>query len=375
MISSQKIIKSYAHFITKHPVISFIIIIIITSFAIYQAGNVNTKSMDNEDVIPDDITVKKGFDIIGDEFSGSDSIMISIELDPVKTSSIRDLREKIIIDYINKLTIKGKEFNEIESATSVSSIIKDINNNKLPKSKEKIKEIIKESTLFSNYINPDYDHTLVRFRLNDDYEEKELIEKLEKLVENTKSPGGIHVSIAGDLATGPILEEKLGPDMQKTSMYSMAGIFMVLLIIFGRLRYSLTPLSVIIVGIIWAYGFFGTIGTQISPATSGAMSMIMGIGIDFGIQTVNRFRQELRTLKPEQAMVKTLRNVLNPMFTTTLAALIGFQAMSMGNLSVMQELGTMMSFGVTACFLAAISVVPVISILAERIKGGKKNEE
>ena len=42
----EKIIKGYAHFITKHPIISLTIIVLLISFAVFQAGNVQTKSMD-----------------------------------------------------------------------------------------------------------------------------------------------------------------------------------------------------------------------------------------------------------------------------------------------------------------------------------------
>ena len=56
-----------------------------------------------------------------------------------------------------------------------------------------------------------------------------------------------------------------------------------------------------------------------------------------------------------------------PMATTTLAALIGFQAMSLGELTVMADMGTMMSYGIACCFLAAITIVPAILVIGERL--------
>jgi predicted RND superfamily exporter protein len=54
------------------------------------------------------------------------------------------------------------------------------------------------------------------------------------------------------------------------------------------------------------------------------------------------------------------------MATTTLAALIGFNAMGMGELSFVGELGSIMSYGVTACFLVAITLIPSILVLFEK---------
>ena len=101
---------------------------------------------------------------------------------------------------------------------------------------------------------------------------------------------------------------------------------------------------------------------------SGGISMIMGIGIDFGIQVVNRFKQERKKHKIEKAMKITFSNVFMPMLITTLAALIGFRAMSLGQLTLLADLGNMMSFGVLFSFIAAITVIPSVLVINERLK-------
>jgi predicted RND superfamily exporter protein len=64
-----------------------------------------------------------------------------------------------------------------------------------------------------------------------------------------------------------------------------------------------------------------------------------------------------------------------PMATTTMAALIGFKAMGWGELTVMGGMGVMMSYGITACFLAAITAVPAILVIGERLTNKKLQEE
>src|SRR5450756_404718 len=105
--------------------------------------------------------------------------------------------------------------------------------------------------------------------------------------------------------------------------------------------------------------------------------MIMGIGIDFGIQLVTRYRLELQNLStlnghhpqfqlgPREAMEVTLNNVIIPMLTTTLAALIGFQAMTLGRLTFLGDMGTMMSYGVAASMIAAITCLLYTSDAAD----------
>ena len=136
-------------------------------------------------------------------------------------------------------------------------------------------------------------------------------------------------------------------------------------------------MTTIIFGTLWAMGYVGFIGMGMSSQTSGVLSMIMGIGIDFGIQVVTRYRFELENipglkeqhpnmdLGPKDAMAVTLNNVTIPMLTTTLAALIGFQAMSLGKLTFLGDMGTIMSYGVAASMVAAITIVPALVIIID----------
>lgn len=171
------------------------------------------------------------------------------------------------------------------------------------------------------------------------------------------------------------MEKNIEPDMAKTSTYSLIGIVIIILLIFRSVKYGFTPITTIIFGSLWAMGYVGFIGMGMSSQTSGVLSMIMGIGIDFGIQVVTRYRFELENLPairerhpgldlgPKDAMAVTLNNVTIPMLTTTLAALIGFQAMSLGKLTFLGDMGTIMSYGVAANMVAAVTVVPAIVVL------------
>ncbi|MGM5484753.1 MAG: MMPL family transporter [Nanobdellota archaeon] len=349
-----------------------LIIIALTVSAFYLSGQVGTKSMDNQDTLPEDIEVIKTFDIIENNFGGSDTLMIAIQVEPryAESDEVRDMYDPEVVEYMHIIGQMAERDNDITMASSLSTVLYEMNGGKLPNSKRNVIELADRAPV-SDYVNDKRDLAVINLRLSGSYDGEEIVHHLQDLIDDMPSPAGVKVNVAGNEATQPVVQEKIGPDMQKTSIYSLIGILAVLFALFLSFRYAITPLVVIGLGILWAFGFFGLVGINMSPATSGAISMIMGIGIDFGIQTLSRFRQEVKDKKPEEAMEITMNNVLMPMTTTTVAALIGFRAMSMGDLSVMQDLGTIMSYGVTFCFLSAITVIPVVSIYGEKI-GGKK---
>jgi uncharacterized protein len=365
----KKIIENYSGFVSHHPYIVVFGVILISILAFIGAQNIKLESLNYKDILPGDIEVMQTLDIIGDQFGGTDSAVITVETAPNYKGSdeIRDVRNPEMIKYLYLLTETVTHVDDIISATSAATILKSENNDTLPKTKHRINEIVKNNSALNSYISSDYQLALVKIRLSEDFDEDEMLADLKKIIEEVPKPVGVKVSVAGQDLALSVVKQSLTSDMVKTSRISLIGILIVLFLLFKSVRYGLTPLATIGIGVLWAFGFIGFIGMGMNPATSGVISMIMGIGIDFGIQTVTRFRQELKKKDAEGAMNVTLNAVFMPMSTTTLAALIGFQAMSFGELTVMADMGAMMSYGIAACFLAAITIVPAIVVIGERL--------
>ncbi len=225
---------------------------------------------------------------------------------------------------------------------------------------------------FSRYISNDYTTTVIRISISElsDKDKENVVKEIRDIIGETERPAGLSIGLTGDPIVSEELRNQVLPTMKTTSMFSLIGIFLVVCLLFLSLRYGVISLLAIAFGVIWVYGVLGLAGLSITSTTSGAISMIMGIGIDFGIQVVNRFRQELKD-GIENAAVVTLSNVFTPMSITTLAALIGFRAMSLGKITLLSELGNIMSLGVLFCFIAAMTLIPSILVITERFRRKK----
>ncbi|RLG55983.1 MAG: hypothetical protein DRN95_07295 [Candidatus Hydrothermarchaeota archaeon] len=201
--------------------------------------------------------------------------------------------------------------------------------------------------------------------------EEQITDEVQKTIDEYPPPLGIKVALTGMPAITKTIRAQIKPDMKRTSRISFIAILIIVLLLFRSLKYGLLPLLGVALGTIWTNGTLGLLGIKIKPVTSGATSMVLGIGIDFGIQVVNRFRLELEgifgeKLEPEEAITETLARVIKPMGTTTLAALIGFRAMNLGRLTVMKDLGNMMCLGIVMCMLSALTLIPSLLIITEK---------
>ena len=371
----KKPLEWYAKFVSHHALIVLAIFLLFTIFMGYQATLMGEAAESYEDWLPEDIEVIDTFELIADQFAGSfATATIAVQTEPryAKSDEIRDVRDPEVLRYVDVLAERAKLVYGVVSAESAADVIKEANGGKIPSSLRSVKSLLRNNEVaeqqIRHYISDDYSMTVVRLNLLADVNAEEVVEELREVI-NMDKPHGVSVDLTGDPVVDAVMIELSQSTMQKTSLVSFALIIVILIIIFASLKYGLIPLLTIVFGVIWAFGTLVLAGFEVTPSTSGVMAMIMGIGIDFGIQVTKRFRFELRTQKREDAMVDTLKNVFYPMTITTIAAVTGFLCLGLGKLPVMKDMGTMMAVGVVFCAIAALTVVPAVLVLLERRKG------
>ncbi|MBN2881309.1 MMPL family transporter [Candidatus Woesearchaeota archaeon] len=371
MVSAKKLIDMYAHFLSNHPFVIIGLISVLLFISSITSSWIENKNMDYKGMLPDDVEVIRANNMFTDSFGSSESAMFVLEINPktVSSNEVRDIRDARVFSYVDKLIQIIASSQEIEEVNSVVDTAKLMNNGFLPKDNSIINSYFDANPLMYNYVSKDYTMMTINLKLRENYNPDNLVYDMENAINSVPKLPGVSINLGGDSVADVIVDRELSPDMARTSMFSMIGIIIILIAIFGSLKFGLLPLTTIIVGIYLTMGFVGLAGIKMSSMTNGVISMIMGIGIDFGIQIINRFRQELRQKKQtaEVSMTKTLENTLWPMFTTTLAAVIGFKSMSMGQITIMSEMGNIMTFGVVFCFFTAITFVPALTIIIENL--------
>lgn len=365
----NRLIEKYSRFVTIRPFIVLMAVIVISAFAIMMAGAIRVENTEQRDFLPKDVEVMNTLFKIEDEFGSTNMVFLVVEIDPQHTGSdeVQDVRDPVVIKYMDRLSQLALHTEDVIDVSSPASLLKSLNSGRLPQSLREIQDITGKNGLFDRYFSKDYTMSLVRIQTTDDVDLNNLEEELSKILKEVPVPPGINAQLGGSVLEGQVMSKSIGPDMAKTATYSLVGILMVILIVFRSVKYGFIPITTIVFGSLWAMGYVGLIGMGLTSQTSGVLSMIMGIGIDFGIQVVTRYRLELPGRSSQEAMTISLNNVIVPMSTTTLAALIGFQAMSLGKLTFLAEMGTIMAYGVVASMFAAITVVPALIVIIDNI--------
>lgn len=147
----------------------------------------------------------------------------------------------------------------------------------------------------------------------------------------------------------------------EATVISAIAIILFLMIDFRSFKYTVLAVIPLTIGTIWMVGLMAASGMKLSMMNFMAMPLIIGIGIDYGVHLLHRYRIEGSGSVPI-VMKFTGRAIL----LTSLTTMIGFGSMAMGTHVGMAMFGLTLFYGVGACFLSSAFILPAVITLWEK---------
>ena len=363
----EKTIELYSKQITRHPFAVLTVLLVSAVVVATGATNIENVSQNNEDFLPDTVESVEAFDVIGAEFGqggGGSTYTVMFETAPryKDSNEIRDVRDPELLNYIETVSNDIESMNDVVSVNSAADLVEN------PSTRREVSNQLQESGQSSNYISDDYSFTIMRISSTDlsSDEENELASRIKTSVERNDQPAGIKTGYTGQPFINQAFQNESQSTQGQTSLLSIIGVFVLVIFLFRSITYGLTSLSALIFGILTGIGVFGWLGLNLSPATSGSISMGMGIAIDFGIQTVSRYRDERENFGVQKALSEMISGVLRPMTIALIASIIGFTALSFGRITFLSELGTILTLTTLFAYIGALTLIPVILVIYDR---------
>lgn len=340
MSNYDKLIKKYAEIHGKHPkkilILSFIITIIlgagITLMKIEQMEGIGQLPSDREEM--------QVFLKMEDKFERYNSIIIVIKSDNVFSPDI--LKEAYLLNQ-KLINVHGIE------ASSFDLKLDEIY---LPK----------ENLIHRLEVSESLGYMLIRLNVTKGVDSVSIYDDIKDIISETS----LTIHPGGSLTLNRELTNMVLPELSKISLVGSIGVLLCVILTFRSIRYGLIPLICVGLGIVWMMGISAFFGISLSSELVGVVSMMAGIGIDFAIQTINRYLLEKSPIISER-IGNTLEGVIAPIIVSSIVAGFGFVAMLTGSLSLLDTLGKMLFIGVFSCMGVSLIFLPSLLIVQESI--------
>src|SRR3989338_8569259 len=370
----KKTLKRIAHFQTHNPYTTILVLLAFSVLIIGGIPNVRTVAS-LEKMMPEDMDEIKYFNVLRDNFLGKDmiGIVIDVDMESQNENGVFSIRDKRVLEFIESL--KGqiaKEDSVIESF-AVTDVLRKVNSNKLPDEEEfdlllKNKE---NAGLIKNYINDDFSTTYIIVNTDvgrDDARLSSLAEAIEKGIEDAGRPPGISIRLAGV----PLIQQEMSR-MIKSSMLnslwsSVLLVFLITFLLYRSLVSSLLPLITVFVSVVWLYGTMGYFGLGISTLAGGVAAIVIGVGIDYAIHIMNRYKYERKSGKKIiEAIEEAVASTGAALIATALTTLTAFFAFLFGKMPEMGRFGTLMIIGIAYALFFTIIGLPALLVIEEKL--------
>lgn len=165
-----------------------------------------------------------------------------------------------------------------------------------------------------------------------------------------------------DASLGAVTES-----LVNTILVALFVIFLILLIVFRSFFYSFVTIIPMLLVVVWVYGLMGTYGFSLNFITATIAAVSLGVGIDYSVHIVQRFRQEYRKdISLENILLKVGQTTGFAIFVSALSSGIGFMFLSRAQMPLFATYGLLVAIMIGFSFIASFTVLPILLSLKKK---------
>ena len=294
------------------------------------------------------------------EQKGSDSAKAAALLDTKFHQN--DLRVSIVVMHNTLATIHDPSFRQAVAAT-VTKIRGD----------RGLRVAYLDNPLVSG--NPQFiskDEHSIAVLVSSNLDEPKIEDQIDHLRSLVRTPG-FTTYVTGQAASNHDYAVSTKKDLSKSEGITTPILIAILLLVFGSLVAAALPLLLAVFSIVLSLAFVYLFGHYLDTSiyvTNVVTFLGLGIGIDYSLFIVYRFREELQATGNdiETAVVRTMETTGRAVFFSGLTVAIGMGSLILTNISFMQSMGLGGMLVPVTSLLVAMTLLPaVLGLLGAKI--------
>lgn len=289
-----------------------------------------------------------------------------------------DIKEPKIMNKIDKLEHDLGEIPEIGNTTSIARVIRQMSRalndegeewyDQIPDSRNAIAQYFElygmsgDPDDFEKLVDFPYEHALLTARINTSSTPK--VNKVMRQVKNmvdgdrdVKDVGGIAL-IFSEVATHVVNGQFLSLGM------AVVAVAILLIILFRSVTAGLISAIPLALSMAILFGLMGLLGIELNVATAMLSSIMIGVGIDYTIHFLWRYKEEREEgLEPREAVNRTLTTTGRGIIFNALSVIIGFVVLLLSDFMPVKFFGFLVVVCVFACLVGALVLIPALCLI------------
>jgi len=194
------------------------------------------------------------------------------------------------------------------------------------------------------------------------------VEEVESVIDDVgQNHPGVYASTTG---MGKISQDEMNSVGGYTVVLSLIALLLIYLLLYKSFNGWIMPLlalTPLVIGVVWTMGTLQLLFGSLNLMTAMMMLVLLGIGIDFSIHVISRFKEEIgRTGDPAVAVAEMLSGTGVAVIIGAMTTALAFLTLMVGETRGVFEFGAAAGLGVVFTLLAVLLTLPGLLVLRYR---------
>ena len=346
----------------KPIIIGGLIVVIISVIGIPKIQ----RKVDMLDYFQPGSSIRMTEELMEKKFGGSIPIQILVK---------GDIQDPAVLKKMKKMEDFLKSQKDVHNPQSVADLIEEISDvmgegKTIPDSKDKVGNLwflLDGEEIMSQLVNPDKTEAVIQATITNvnTARIRRLVANIEDYI---KEANNSNVTFA---QTGmPSIYQNLDDSIMRSQIQSLiiaiVLVFICLVFLMRSFIGGLIGLAPIGFTLLIIFGFMGFSGIPLDIATVLVGSISIGIGIDYSIHFVSRFRKEFKKAGTElEALDKTLETTGEAILINVITVTMGFLVLILAKMVPLQRFGILVAITMVGSGVSAITLLPAIILLTK----------
>jgi predicted RND superfamily exporter protein len=174
-------------------------------------------------------------------------------------------------------------------------------------------------------------------------------------------PAGVEAEWAGETYLNLVWQDKMVTGMLRAFASTLAVVLLLMVMLFRSLRWALLSVLPVLWTVLVVYGIVGFVGKDYDMPIAVLSTLVLGIGVDFAIHFVQRYRELADELgHPGQALQAFFEEPARAITRNALIVAIGFTPLLLAALVPYLVVGTLLSTIIVMSWLVTMLLLPTI---------------
>lgn len=316
--------------------------------------------------------VKKGTRVIEEIFGGS--MQVSVVVDTGEEDGLKDpqvLEEILVIqEYLNS-------WDTINHATSIADVIRELNQAlwdgdpefyAIPDSREGIAQqlllfTMQGGTALDELVSYDYSRALITAQMKtlDAKMMSDVINQVDEFLANRYGNSELEVRLLGTPKVMLRLMNRYVQTQVSSLVSSSIAVGIIVALLMKSIALGLLSLVPLLFTVVLNFGIMGYAGLSLDAVTSIIASLAIGIGVDYAVHYISRYRLELAEKgSVEKALRATGISAGRGIVYNAFALIIGFLVLVFSHFRAISVFGVLIAATMIVSSLAALLVIPLL---------------